>query len=102
MITVESRTGEEIEIEPLAGKGLMWSLRPLRIGVIGLCNGNAACGTCHVYIDDEWRGALQGADEYEEEMLSDLSTRTDNSRLACQIVYSRQLEGLRLRIAPDH
>ena len=78
----------------------MHQLRPLKVGVIGLCNGNAACGTCHVYVDEDRFGELPEPDEYEEEMLADLVSREKNSRLSCQLVYESSMAGLTLTVAP--
>lgn len=99
MIVID-RGGGARDFDPTAGKPLMHQLRPLKVGVIGLCNGNAACGTCHVYVDEEHAGDLPEPDEYEEEMLAELAHRRRNSRLACQLVYDPSMSGLTLTVAP--
>lgn len=101
MIIVD-RDGESQEFVPQLGKPLMQQLRPLKVGVVGLCNGNAACGTCHVYVDENHIAELDEPDEFEEEMLAELSTRQKNSRLACQLVYEPSMADLTLTIAPTH
>lgn len=100
MIVVAGRDGSRHEIDPAKGQALMLRLRPMKLGIVGLCNGNAACGTCHVYIGDEWADRLPEPDEYEEEMLQEVSHRTARSRLSCQIDYESALDGLELTIAP--
>jgi 2Fe-2S ferredoxin len=37
----------------------------------------------------------------ERELLSELTHYQDNSRLSCQLEFTDQLAGLRVRIAPD-
>lgn len=100
MIFVNGQDGASHEIDPKKGQALMWQLRALKVGIVGLCNGNAACGTCHVYIDPEWADRLEPPDEYEEEMLDEVSNRKDSSRLSCQIEYDLELDGLELTVAP--
>lgn len=99
MIVVD-REGKARDFTPKVGRPLMHQLRPLKVGVIGLCNGNAACGTCHVYVDEHHFDELPEPDEYEEEMLAELANREKNSRLACQIDYEPSMAGLTLVVAP--
>ncbi|WP_050796037.1 2Fe-2S iron-sulfur cluster-binding protein [Parafrankia sp. EUN1f] len=100
MIVVTGQDGTRHEFGPTVGKALMWQLRPLKAGVVGLCNGNAACGTCHVYVREDWLDRLPGPDEYEQEMLGEVRLRRSNSRLSCQIEYGPELDGLELTVAP--
>ncbi len=100
MIVVRGQNGSRHEVDAKKGEALMWQLRQLKIGVVGLCNGNAACGTCHVYVRDDWLDRLQPADEYEEEMLEEVGNRRPNSRLSCQIEYEAELDGLEIEVAP--
>jgi len=100
VVVVHAQDGARHELEAKEGRALMWQLRALRVGVVGLCSGNAACGTCHVYVDPAWFDRLPPIEDYEDEMLAELSHRTDCSRLSCQIEYSAELDGLRLTVAP--
>jgi ferredoxin, 2Fe-2S len=70
-------------------------------GILGDCGGACACATCHVYIDPEWQEAVGAPDDVEAEMLDMVSdVRRTNSRLACQIKLSAELDGLRVTVAP--
>ena len=70
-------------------------------GVLGNCGGGAACGTCHVYVSDEWVDRLPAPDTIEEDMLEMLEdTRRDNSRLGCQVRLAEALDGLVVMVAP--
>lgn len=100
MVIVNDREGGRHEIAPPTGRALMWELRKLRVGVIGLCQGNAACGTCHVFVDTAWADRLPEADEYEMEVLASLGCSTELSRLSCQLEYGEELDGLELTVAP--
>jgi 2Fe-2S ferredoxin len=68
-------------------------------GIDGDCGGNAACATCHVYVPAAWRAAAGIAGEMELAML-DMAEgfQPDASRLACQILASPALDGLRLEM----
>jgi 2Fe-2S ferredoxin len=101
VIVVTGQHGERKEFDAEENQALMWQLRALKVGVVGLCNGNAACGTCHVYADAKWMERLDEPDEYELEMLDEVSYRKPNSRLSCQIEYNSTLDGLELTVAPQ-
>jgi 2Fe-2S ferredoxin len=100
VIVVDGRDGTRHEFEPKVGHTLMPQLRPLKVGVIGLCNGNAACGTCHVYVAGGPADRIPPIDEYEEERLATLRRRSPSSRLSCQVTYEPELDGLHLTVAP--
>ena len=38
-------------------------------GILALCGGACACGTCHVYVDADWLPQLDPREEMEEGML---------------------------------
>ncbi|MBV1917332.1 MAG: (2Fe-2S)-binding protein [Sphingomonadaceae bacterium] len=70
-------------------------------GVLGNCGGGAACGTCHVYVDEAWLSRLPAPDEIEADMLEILDdTIQANSRLGCQIKLEAALDGLTVTVAP--
>lgn len=68
-------------------------------GIDGDCGGQAACATCHVFVDAAWIGKVgTPRSDQESEMLDLAVDRADNSRLACQIEITSELEGLVLRM----
>lgn len=68
-------------------------------GIDGDCGGAAACATCHVYVDPDWIGKTGPAAEgLEKSMLEFAEDVHENSRLACQITISDNLNGLVLRL----
>lgn len=69
-------------------------------GIIAECGGAAACATCHVYIDERFMDTVGAADDLEAEMLDDtMAARRPNSRLACQIRITDELDGMIVEIA---
>ncbi|MBF9033534.1 2Fe-2S iron-sulfur cluster binding domain-containing protein [Rhodobacterales bacterium HKCCE2091] len=102
-ITVEDRNGAVSDHE-IKGEGpLMFALRDEAGGYVeGICGGCATCGSCHVFIAEEWRDRLPEIGDYEAAMLDMLeSYDAAASRLSCQIEAGPELDGLKLKIAPE-
>lgn len=68
----------------------------------GTCEGQMACSTCHVLIAAEDFGRLSAASEDEEDMLDLAIGASRTSRLACQIILTPELDGLTIRMPPQH
>jgi 2Fe-2S ferredoxin len=101
VIKVVDLNGSEQEVNVPVGGVLMEPLRDLDAGISAICGGMCSCATCHVYVDPEWVSKLPAAMSDETDMLRDLSTRRDNSRLSCQIQLTAAIDGLRVTIAPE-
>ena len=68
-------------------------------GIDGDCGGAAACATCHVYVDPAWIARTgQAGEGMEKDMLDFAEDVHENSRLACQIKLTSDLDGLVLRL----
>ena len=68
----------------------------------GTCEGQMACSTCHVIVAAEDFARLPSASEEEEDMLDLAIGASRTSRLACQIVLTPDLDGLTVRMPPQH
>ena len=68
----------------------------------GTCEGQMACSTCHVIVTAEDFERLPVASEEEEDMLDLAMGATRTSRLACQILLTPALDGLTVRMPPEH
>jgi 2Fe-2S ferredoxin len=67
-------------------------------GIDAECGGAMACGTCHVHVDRRWLGRT-GAKSPHEDLMIDFGVDVqDNSRLACQIKVTDELDGLIVRM----
>lgn len=62
--------------------------------IVAECGGAAACGTCHCYIDPDWRERVDPPVEAESAMLECVISPNENSRLSCQIEMSDDLDGI--------
>jgi 2Fe-2S ferredoxin len=71
--------------------------------IIGECGGTCSCGSCQVYVDEEWFPKLKPPHELEQMMIDSLElTKQPTSRLTCMILVTPELEGLKLRLMkPD-
>ena len=83
--TVEAETGSTV-MEVAVSHGVP--------GIDAECGGACACATCHVYIRPEWLDRVGPALGNEKEMLDFALDVRGDSRLACQITVSPQLDGL--------
>jgi len=70
-------------------------------GIDGDCGGQAACATCHVYVDQAWVERTGSVTPAEDSMLNTVLDRRPNSRLSCQIVMTDELDGLSLDLPDD-
>jgi ferredoxin, 2Fe-2S len=102
-LVVTDRKGTVREVEAEDGLALMFVLRDhAGLPVEGLCGGCAACGTCHVFVDDDWVDRLPPRQPAEADMLDQLYHVDDRrSRLSCQVTATPALDGLCLTLAPE-
>jgi ferredoxin, 2Fe-2S len=103
-IHVRERDGTERVVSTRLGGSLMEALRDADTGVEGICGGNCSCGTCHVYVAEDWAGLLAPPSIDETDMLDavgDVVERRQTSRLGCQIPLTEAIDGIALEIAPE-
>jgi ferredoxin len=66
---------------------------------LGACEGSCSCSTCHVIVEDEaMYDKMEEASDDENDMLDLAFGLTETSRLGCQVVMSKELDGLRVRL----
>ncbi|WAR24434.1 ADXH1-like protein, partial [Mya arenaria] len=66
----------------------------------GACEASLACSTCHTYIHEDFCDKLPEPKEEEEDMLDMAPFLKVNSRLGCQIVLNKELEGIEVKLPP--
>ncbi|MCH8616494.1 2Fe-2S iron-sulfur cluster-binding protein [Sphingomonas sp. SM33] len=94
------RDGSQEPVDARTGRSLMLNIRkPGQIQAI--CGGCASCGTCHVYIAEDWVERLPPIQPEEETILALSDWREPNSRLSCQIKVTDDLDGLCVTVAPE-
>lgn len=95
-----SAEGERSEVEAESGSSAMRAALIAGVrGIVADCGGEAACATCHVYVDDAWSDKTGDVGLDEDDMLELTECpRQSNSRLSCQIRMSDELDGLVLHL----
>lgn len=91
--------GEKIIGEGFLGETLMLLAKRYNIGQIrGTCGGKLSCSSCHLLIRTP--NILLKRSEREEDLLYNLAEPypLNNSRLSCQIVLNKDLDGLEVDI----
>lgn len=100
-ILVTDQTGEKHRLDALEGWSAMEIMRDFGLDIKAECGGCISCATCHVYVDPDWIGKLYPPREDETDILeSDGFAVAENSRLSCQILFTEELNGLKLTLAP--
>jgi ferredoxin len=90
---------EEVEVEAPEGLSILEIAHMNDIDLEGACEGSLACSTCHVIIEDEERyKSLPPASEDEEDMLDLAFGLTQTSRLGCQILINKDIDGIKVRL----
>jgi 2Fe-2S ferredoxin len=92
--------GKTFELEATEEWSLMEIIREGGVPILAQCGGSCACATCHVYVDQAWKAKLPEPSEEEIGMLDGAFDVKENSRLACQIFFTKDLDGLQVTLAP--
>jgi 2Fe-2S ferredoxin len=101
-LIVIDRTGVERIVEVPAGRSVMQVIRDAGFDeLLALCGGCCSCATCHVHADPAVLPKLPQMTEDENDLLAGSSARDEFSRLSCQITFTDELDGLRVRIAQE-
>tara|TARA_B100001540_G_scaffold83007_1_gene74684 strand:+ start:231 stop:551 length:321 start_codon:yes stop_codon:yes gene_type:complete len=94
-ITYIEHNGKKHTIDVANGLSIMEGAVQNNIpGIDADCGGAMACATCHVYVKEEWFNNLPQKEQGEEDMLDMAFEPKKNSRLSCQILVSKELDGI--------
>ncbi len=99
---VTNRSGEETTVEVEDGLTVMEAIRDNGFDeLLALCGGCCSCATCHIHVDPAFKEKLPKMGEDEDDLLDSSDDRDENSRLSCQIPFTADLDGLKVRIAEE-
>ena len=97
-MTFVSPDGTRLEVPAPEGLSVLEIAHRNHIELEGACEGSLACSTCHVIVAPSWYGKLAEASEDEEDMLDLAFGLTQTSRLGCQIIMTKDLDGLEVTL----
>ncbi|KAF7882647.1 uncharacterized protein EAF02_006010 [Botrytis sinoallii] len=98
-VTFFDKEGDEHTFEVSAGDNLLDIAQANDLEMEGACGGSCSCSTCHVIVEDEaFYDKMNEPDDDENDMLDLAFGLRETSRLGCQIVMSKELDGLRVRL----
>ena len=96
-VTFISAAGERTDVTAGTGESIMRI--GLNAGIEGMaaeCGGCLSCATCHVYIEGGWADKLPEPSDEEKVMVECAIDVRDNSRLACQVMFTDDLDGIEI------
>lgn len=96
-VTYIDRNGLCHEVTGRVGDNVMYLAHNHDIDIEGACEASLACCTCHVYVESHF-DKLDEIEEEEEDMLDLAPFLKENSRLSCQIILTKELDGLVVRL----
>lgn len=97
-ISYVDRDGERHTIKGKVGDNVMYLAQRHDLDVEGACEASLACCTCHVYVKEEFYDKLGEPTEEEEDMLDLAPFLQENSRLSCQIILSKDIDGMEVQL----
>ncbi|XP_013778740.1 adrenodoxin-like protein, mitochondrial isoform X1 [Limulus polyphemus] len=93
-----TKDGKRIPVRGKIGDNVLYLAHRYGIEMEGACEASLACTTCHVYVQNEYFDKLPAAEESEEDLLDMAPFLKENSRLGCQIILTKELDGIELRL----
>lgn len=101
-LIVVDRKGNEKAVTGESGLSVMEVIRDNGFDeLLALCGGSCSCATCHIHVDSDWSAKVGSPHEDEADLLDSSDHRTETSRLACQIQFGDELDGLKVTIAQE-
>jgi ferredoxin len=105
-LVLVDRKGAKYSVQGKIGDNLLYLCHKLReekpeLYLEGACEASLACSTCHVILSDKFYhklNQLKPPCDKEEDMLDQASCLTPTSRLGCQIILSKELDGMEVTL----
>lgn len=97
-ITYITKDGKRIAVKGKIGDNALYLAHRHNIDMEGACEASLACTTCHVYVHDDYLNKLEEATEKEDDLLDMAPFLKENSRLGCQIVLTKDMDGIELSL----
>ncbi|KAL2863501.1 ferredoxin family 2Fe-2S iron-sulfur cluster binding protein [Aspergillus lucknowensis] len=93
------KDGEKYDFQVSEGDNLLDIAQANDLEMEGACGGSCACSTCHVIVEDpDMFDKMEEPSDDENDMLDLAFGLTETSRLGCQVVMNKDLDGLVVRL----
>ncbi|KAF2072891.1 hypothetical protein CYY_005786 [Polysphondylium violaceum] len=89
-----NKDGSKSTVSAPVGENVLEVAHDNDIDLEGACECSVACSTCHVYVEPKYYNMLPEPTDEENDMLDLAFDLKENSRLGCQIVLTKELEGM--------
>ncbi|KAI0020324.1 ferredoxin [Xylariomycetidae sp. FL0641] len=98
-VTFIDKENKEHKFAVAKGDNLLDIAQANDLEMEGACGGSCACSTCHVIVTDEdYYDKMPEPEDDENDMLDLAFGLTETSRLGCQVVMTKELDGLRVKL----
>ncbi|KAH8156467.1 hypothetical protein CIB48_g11781 [Xylaria polymorpha] len=98
-VTFIDKEDKEHKIAVSEGDNLLDIAQANDLEMEGACGGSCACSTCHVIVlDEDYYDKMSEPEDDENDMLDLAFGLTETSRLGCQVVMTKELDGLRVKL----
>ncbi len=88
----------KIAVEAKEGLSVLEVAQLNNIELEGYCGGALACGACHVILNPKEFAILPAPSDEENDVLDLVQGLTETSRLACQIIITKDMEGMTFKL----
>lgn len=97
-VTFIDKHGKSYDVRGKIGDNVLYLAHRHGVEMEGACEASLACTTCHVYVLDDYKDKLPDPEEKEDDLLDMAPFLKENSRLGCQIILNKELEGIKLQL----
>ncbi|KAJ5104713.1 hypothetical protein NUU61_002060 [Penicillium alfredii] len=98
-VTFIDKDETKINIQVAEGDNLLDIAQANDLEMEGACGGSCACSTCHVIVEDpDMFDKMEEPSDDENDMLDLAFGLTETSRLGCQVLMNKELDGLVVRL----
>eukprot|EP00455_Lapot_gusevi_P046346 TRINITY_DN6085_c0_g1_i1.p1 TRINITY_DN6085_c0_g1~~TRINITY_DN6085_c0_g1_i1.p1 ORF type:complete len:145 (-),score=11.70 TRINITY_DN6085_c0_g1_i1:57-491(-) len=92
---------ETIEVDAQVGDTLLEVAQKNALDVEGACEGSMACSTCHMIFEPAAYKKLPAPSDEEQDLIDLAASPEDTSRLGCQVIVSKDLDGATIRLPKE-
>ncbi|KAI1770073.1 ferredoxin [Hypoxylon cercidicola] len=98
-VTFIDKESKEHKIAVSRGDNLLDIAQAHDLEMEGACGGSCACSTCHVIVmDEDYYEKMPEPEDDENDMLDLAFGLTETSRLGCQVIMTKELDGMKVKL----